>query len=616
MPLYLGIDVGGTHTDAVLCGHVDGQQSFFLSVKVKTQAQSMDSVALSIQDALQALEQKMHTVPEISLAQILAHVQRVTISTTLGLNALVQGKGAPVGLVYSAGPGMDAQRFLQDSVMGQYAYKVEGGLDHRGCEVTALNLTSLAQVVCQWQGQGVRHFAVAGKFSVRNTAHENAVAQELMALGIAQERITLSHTLSGQLNFPRRMAAAYINASIQEVQQSFLQAVQEAVHAFMQQNHAQQIPPIFMLKADGGAIRLSAAMATPLYTVLSGPAASVMGAMALGATSLQEAGDALLLDVGGTTTDMALYAQGLPVLDAVGMHVAVPVKQGQESEFLRTPLRSLATLSLSLGGDTPLLYDGQNLHLGTVRQGPAMAFGGDSPTLVDALVYWAQMQGALLDSSLQGNASQKGLEACTQKQGRALEKLVGNVITAACEKILHGIQALLTHVADRPVYTLAQLLEGYSLHPTKLCLVGGPAVLLRPWLEPILQKALGLSVHVPSAGNVANALGAAVTLPTDHVQLLADTLQGYWSIPTLGLQGTMGKNFTVKEAQHLAMEALQHKALREGTLLEHELDQTAMDVVEAESFATLDEYGRGGKDIRVQCQWRPGIVMPWGQRWE
>ncbi len=616
MPLYLGIDVGGTHTDAVLCGHVEGQQPLFLSAKVKTQAQSMESVALSMQYALQALEQEVHALSEISLAQTLSCVQRVTVSTTLGLNALVQGKAAPVGLVYSAGPGMDAQRFLQDSVMGQYAYQVEGGLDHRGCEVTALNLTGLAQKIRQWQEQGVCHFAVAGKFSVRNTSHEYAVAQELMALGIAPERITLSHTLSGQLNFPRRMAAAYINASIQEVQQNFLQAVQKAVHVFMQQCLTQQMPPIFLLKADGGAIHLTAAMATPLYTVLSGPAASVMGAMALGATSLQEAGDALLLDVGGTTTDMALYAQGLPVLDAVGMHVAVPAKQGQESEFLRTPLRSLATHSLSLGGDTPLLYDGQNLYIGTERHGPAMAFGGESPTLVDALVYWAQTKGQALEASLLGDISQKGLEALTQKQGEALEKLVKNVINIACEKILHGVQALLHHVAERPVYTLAQLLEGYSLHPTKLCLVGGPAGLLRPWLEPVLHKALGLSVYVPATGGVANALGAALTLPTDHVQLLADTLQGYWTIPTLGLQGDIEKNFTVEEAQRMAMEALQHKSLREGSLLEHELKNTAMDVVEAESFATLDEYGRGGKDIRVQCQWRPGIVMPWGQRWE
>ncbi len=616
MPLYLGIDVGGTHTDAVLCGHVDEQKPVFFSAKVKTQAQSMESVALSMEHALQALKQKMCTCSQLSMADILLHVQRVTVSTTLGLNALVQGNAAPVGLIYTTGPGMDAQRFLQNSSMGQYAYKVEGGLDHRGCEVMALNFSGLEQKVRQWQGEGVEHFAVAGKFSVRNNAHENAVAQKLMALGIAKERVSLSHTLSGQLNFPRRMAAAYINASIQDVQQNFLQAVQRAVQALVPLEQGQQPPPIFLLKADGGAISLAAAMSIPLYTVLSGPAASVMGAMALGASSLQDAGDALLLDVGGTTTDIALYAQGLPVLDAVGMHVAVSSPKAQEPEILRTPLRSLATRSLGLGGDTPLLYDGHSLSLGSVRQGPAMFFGGTVPTLVDALVFLAQKHSSCAASSLQADMLQKALEALTKKRGQELEKLLEDVVYAACECVLHGIQCLLTHVKERPVYTLAQLLEGYTLRPTKLCLVGGPAALLRPWLEPIVGKALGLTLHVPLAGNVANALGAALTLPTDYIDFFADTLQGCWTIPTMGAHGHMGKSFTMEEAQRLAKEALQQKAVREGALLPHELKDAVMDVVEAESFAILDEYGRGGKDIRVQCQWRPGIVMPWEQRWD
>ncbi len=639
--MYLGIDVGGTHTDAVLCG----EQGRIFSAKVKTQAQQ---VPLSIRHALQALHDE--NVKNMGAEQQLwAQVQRVTVSTTLGLNAMVQGKTALVGLVYTAGSGMDPQRFLQSSVMGRFCHRVEGGLDHRGYEVTALDLTSLQSVVRSWQAAGIRYFAVAGKFAVRNGAHEQAIAAELVRLGVARENITLAQQLSGQLNFPRRMAAAYMNASIQEVQQQFLHAVHMAVQDFMR--HL-PVPPIFFLKSDGGAISFTAAQASPLYTVLSGPAASVMGAMALGQKSLLEAGDALLLDVGGTTTDVAVYASGLPVLDTQGMCVSVPracmehdqeqeitVKEvvkdvakspaSSEREVLRTPLRALATHSLALGGDSPLLYDTteQRLHLCTVRQGAAMVFGGSVPTLVDALMLLQAAHRSVKDRSVtaEQKVQQKNLEAAraavqalTCAQGATLQALLQDVVQEACTCIVEGIHALLTRLAGRPVYTLAQLLEEYTLQPQQVCLVGGPAALLQPWLAPLLQEKFGASLHVPACSSYANALGAALTLPTDYVELLADTLQGTWHIPTLALHGTLEKGFTLEHAKRKAQQALQESAAAQGWLGTPRMAGEPYghcDVTGAEAFATLDEYGRGGKDIRVQCQWRPGIVMAVAPYW-
>ncbi len=588
--MYIGIDVGGTHTDAVLC-HAHAVLAY---AKVKTHAAQ---VALSVRHVLQALQDTLaRTAPEISFAQ----VQRVTLSTTLGLNAMVQGKAAPVGLIYSAGSGMDPQRFLQHSVMNAYAHRVEGGLDHRGSEVTPLCLTGLAEVIKNWQEQGVESFAIAGKFSVRNSIHEKKIAAELVRLGIAENQITLAHTLSGQLNFPRRMAAAYMNATIQKVQQDLLEAVQDSVRAFSL--HA----PLYLLKADGGAIPFEAAYACPLYTVLSGPAASVMGAMVsfvFAEEFLQQGQDALLIDVGGTTTDIAVYAAGLPVLDAQGMSITVPrlSKEGAQERLL-TPIRSLATHSLSLGGDSPLCVEQGQVSLSSARQGAAMAFGGAVPTLADALmVLDASVQESDAEFMAAPQRARQGVSVLATEQGMECEEFAKCAVQEACVRICQGIENLLTRLAEQPVYTLAQLLHGYEIQPTSLCLVGGPASLLHSWLAPYVEQRLGIQVHVPEQSNYANALGAALTLPTAHVELLADTLQGFWHIPTLALQGTIDKKFTLDDAIALAKKALQ-EATQETVQGAH------MDVIEAESFATLDMSGRGGKDIRVVCQWRPGIV--------
>ncbi len=599
--MYIGIDVGGTHTDAVLCN----AKGVHAMVKVKTQPHA---IACSIREALELLQGDAG----------LQAVQRITVSTTLGLNAMVQGKASEVGLFYTAGPGMDPQRFLQNSVMGRFAHRVEGGLDHRGCEVTPLNLKSIPSMVHAWQKQGVKHFAVAGKFSVRNEEHEKRIARALQDLGIDAAHITLAHTLSGQLSFPRRMAAAYVNASIQDVQRDFLHAVQHMVREFSIQ------APVYLLKADGGAIPLSSALAQPIHTVLSGPAASVMGAMALGEASLKEAQDAVLIDMGGTTTDIALYATGLPVLDAQGMTLHMPcagksTPHAMEKksahphvEMVHTPLRALATLSLALGGDSPFTVDipTQSIVLSPHRQGAAMAFGGEVPTLVDALMVLAA-QGAY--------AEQEGLQKAQQAMQResslcaafdTAEQLAQAVVQVACEQILQGIQSVLQRLEGEPVYTLAQLLKEHKLRPQSVCLVGGPAPLLGPWLAPLLQKHLGVRLFVPKHSACANALGAALTLPTAHVEFFADTLQGQWRIPTLDKQGTLPRGFTLENAITMTQEALQESSAALGR------EADCIDVVEAESFAILHSSGRGGKDMRVLCQWRPGIVAALQRYWE
>ncbi len=569
--MYLGLDVGGTHTDAVLCT----ADSVFATAKVKTMHEALP---LSIEKALEVLLQNLQ-----ENSHYLKKIQRITLGTTLGLNALIQGKVAPVGLFLSAGPGINPLRFMENTPMAQYAHVVAGGLDHRGTEVTPLQLNSVQKTAKAWLKIGIKHFAIAGKFSPRNAAHENAIEQELLKIpNITAENITLSHSISGTLNFPRRMAAAYFNAAIQKIQRDFLDAVRASLTKF----HLDA--PIFMLQADGGALAWRKVYQYPLYSVLSGPSASVMGAMALCQKSKAHMTDAILLDIGGTTTDIALYAQGIPVLDKDGMRLQC------KNISYKTSLRSLMTHSLNLGGDSLLGEKNNN--------GEAMAFGGAQPTFLDALNVCAQQTG----HSGVGDvfASLNGLKSYAKNSNYSAEQTAQLVIEEACQNILGGIKTLLEQLAYEPVYTIEKLLEGYTLRPKKVYFVGAPAALFAPWLAPYLKKHLGVEVEVPPHFALANALGAALTLPTAQLEFFADTLQGYWHIPTLHTQGKLGKKFTLQEGISLATKALQE------TSTTHTANAQAVDVISAESFAVLDDYGRGGKDIRIVCQWRPGLVSP------
>ncbi len=573
--MYLGIDVGGTHTDAVLCAN----GKIFATAKVKTQHTAL---ALSIQNALASLMQNFENHQEK-----ISDIQRITIGTTLGLNALVLGKNSPVGLFVTAGPGMNPLRFVEQSNMAEHCYVVSGGLDHRGQEVTPLNLDMVQEQAKKWLSNGIKNFAIAGKFSTRNPAHENAIAAELLKItSIQASNITLSHNISGELNFPRRMASAYFNASIQEIQREFLDAIQESLTKC--NLHA----PVYMLQADGGAISWQKAYDFPLYSVLSGPCASIMGAksaMALHQSQLlpdeEKNPDAIMLDMGGTTTDIALYAGGIPLLDREGMRLNFKGKNH------KTSLRSLMTRSLALGGDNSLLHMGQNSE--------ALALGGTEATLLDVFNAGAHLQGLPCVGNIQ--ASLAGISELAKKAHVNIESYTLEYIEKTCQRILQGIEELLQQLQGEPAYTLEKLLENYTFNPKAVYFVGAPAQLCAHFLAPYLKKHLGVETHVPHYSPIANALGAALTLPTAQVEFFADSLQGIWHIPTLELQGRWEKNFTLPQAISLATKALQETApLTEG--------MQAIDVIAAESFAILDNSGRSGKDMRVVCQWRPGLV--------
>ena len=261
---------------------------------------------------------------------------------------------------------------------------------------------------------------------------------------------------------------------------------------------------------------------------------------------------------------------------------------------------------MGIGGDSLIqvhIYGKERVvKVGPLRQGPAVAFGGDAPTLVDAHNVLA-LAGEAKDIVGDGQASQDSMTQLAHLHGMDVVHLSHQALAYACEQVRQGVTELLMRVNGQPVYTLAELLEEQVIEPQCAWLVGGPAEIMLPWLE----KALGLPVHVPEGAATANAVGAALTLPTAQIEFFADTMQGLWRVPVLEKEGRLDKQFYLHQVQEIAVRLLREQ--EQGVGFSQETEQAChINVTEATLFATLDERGHGGKDIRVRCQVQPGIV--------
>ena len=597
----LGIDAGGTHTDAVLlaCDAAEGGAGgkalpaacLVASAKARTRH---DNLPASVREVLAALAK---AAPGCDFGAI----SRVTLGATLAVNALVQERADPVGLALSAGPGLDPRRFA----LGPHVCLVPGGLDHRGVEVSPLRVDALPAAVEAWGRAGVAAVACVGKFSPRNAAHEQSMA-EAVREAQPQMSVSMGHRLSGRLNFPRRMATAYFNAAVQRLHNEFLDAVQSALA------EAGITAAVRLLKADGGAVPLALSRQEPVQSILSGPAASVMGVLALcGGSKAMREGCSLLLDMGGTTTDMALFVDGSPVVDRDGM-----LLKGR-----RTLVRALASISIGVGGDSLITVHAgsaaatgaarpehirpehtRSVHVGPLREGPAMAFGGARPTLLDALnvlnseASTGTVAGA---DTVAGDvaASVAGIGALAATCGMVPQSLAQMAVDDALAQVAEAARALVDGINARPIYTLAALKAVREARPQHVWLVGGPAACV----ARRMCQALGLPVQTPQYADVANAAGAALTLPTDTLELYADTGRCVLTVPALDLTERIGKSYSLGEARQRASALLRERLEAAG------VSGARVEVTEADMFATLDDAGFGSKDIRIVCQVVPGL---------
>src|ERR1700676_4678378 len=288
--LWLGLDTGGAFTEAVLLA--DGR--VIASAKALTTPWNL---AIGIGEAIRAV---LHLLPAGVSRQ---DVSLVSVSTTLATNAVVENRFSPVcSLLIGFDDAMVERSGLLRPGSGGLVVRVPGGHTATGEESGALNEGAITRAVAEHEAR-VEAFAVAANFSVRNPAHELRARKLIRAL--TPKPVTCPHELSSKLDAPRRALTAALNARLTPQIRHLVEAVQSVL--------AQEsiTAPLMVVKGDGSLMHAQVALECPVETILSGPAASVVGASFL--TGLQ---DFFVSDMGGTTTDIAVLAGGRPFVNA------------------------------------------------------------------------------------------------------------------------------------------------------------------------------------------------------------------------------------------------------------------------------------------------------------
>ncbi|WP_425040214.1 hydantoinase/oxoprolinase N-terminal domain-containing protein [Primorskyibacter sp. S187A] len=349
MALALGVDTGGTYTDAVL---MRDEREILARAKALTTKQDL---SLGIGAAVGAVLAEARIDPgEIAMA---------ALSTTLATNALVEGQGGRIGFVAIGFAQSDLDKHgLAEAMRGDPVLIVAGGHTHAGSEAAALDLDA----VRDWAAglDGITGFAVAGQFATRNPAHERAVADVLRGMA----PVSSSHELSAKLGGPKRAMTAVLNARLIGLTHALIGKAEDELAA------RGVDAPLMVVRGDGALMSAAQAKRRPIETILSGPAASIVGAR-----WLTGAEQALVADIGGTTTDIALLRDGRPAIDPDGARVGP----------YRTMVEAVAMRTLGLGGDSEVaLRDGLQggITLGPRRVVPValMALDGDVRAVLEA----------------------------------------------------------------------------------------------------------------------------------------------------------------------------------------------------------------------------------------
>ncbi|SMR82130.1 N-methylhydantoinase A/oxoprolinase/acetone carboxylase, beta subunit [Aliiroseovarius halocynthiae] len=350
MALSLGVDTGGTYTDAVL---IRDETDVIASAKSLT---TRTDLAIGMGKAIQAVLESADVAPaEISMA---------SLSTTLATNALVEGQGGRVALIYIGFRESDLEKHgLRDALKGDPALVIAGGHSHSGTEAAKLDLDALHAFLTEHHG--ISGFAVAAQFATRNPAHELAVAQAIA--DVTGAPVTCSHQLSSKLNGPKRAVTAVLNARLIGMIDRLIGRAQDTLRNIGIE------APMMVVRGDGALMSAEQARDRPIETILSGPAASIVGAR-----WLTNAENALVSDIGGTTTDIALIRDGKPMIDPAGAQVG----------GFRTMVEAVAMRTHGLGGDSQVHPVAEGLQggvfLGPRRVLPVSLIAAEAPDAVHA----------------------------------------------------------------------------------------------------------------------------------------------------------------------------------------------------------------------------------------
>ncbi len=367
MQLALGIDTGGTYTDAVLYDQITNR--VLNSHKALT---THHNLAIGIEQAIAGVLVSEGAATEGAIKP--NDIVMVGLSTTLATNAIVESQGSPICLIL-IGYDSDfirAGKFENDLVTDDIVY-LDGGHNGDGDEMSPLD-EAAARDAIHARRDKVAAFAISGYFSVRNPAHELRVKALVDKLtrqdGGYPLPVTCGHELTTKLNAIRRATTVALNASLISVLRELIMTVRGTLD-----NYAISAP-LMVVKGDGSLVRSDWAVERPIETILSGPAASVVGACHLAGR-----GDMWVVDVGGTTTDIAVLHNGQPRLNPKGAQVG----------RWRTMVEAVDVHTVGLGGDSYVRAhpNGRNpehqLSIGPRRVLPLCRLGITAPAIVDEL---------------------------------------------------------------------------------------------------------------------------------------------------------------------------------------------------------------------------------------
>jgi N-methylhydantoinase A/oxoprolinase/acetone carboxylase beta subunit len=470
----LGIDVGGTNTDAVLMTGRD----VVATAKSVTSADVRSGVVNAVAKVLQG-------------DRYSESVDAVMIGTTQFVNAFIQRRDlSPVAIFRIALPKGDGVPPLTGwpddllKVTGTHAYMIQGGALYTGKDYAPLDVEALRRAAVEARDKGLKAVAISAGFApIRPDIEERAA--EIVQAAIPEARITLSSKVGG-LGLIDRENAAVVNATLAELSWQVVNALRQAFAELSIR------APIYLTQNDGTLISTAVAAAYPILTCSAGPTNSLRGAAFL--TGLQEA---IVADIGGTTTDIGFLMRGFPRETTAPNYIG----------GVRTNIRMPDLLSIGLGGGSLVLRAPDGCQVGPRSVGfrlqqQALIFGGATLTASDIAVRAGQ--------AVFGDPSK-------------VAHVPSEAVTAALDRIHEQIEEAIDQIKT-------------SARPLPLILVGGGGVLVSRALKGTS------SVHRPPHAEVANAVGAAIGLVSGRIDKLFDV-------------GSLGRDAALAQAKQEAIEA-------------------------------------------------------------
>jgi N-methylhydantoinase A/oxoprolinase/acetone carboxylase beta subunit len=526
MKYRLGIDVGGTNTDAVI---LDTKSKVIAGVKVST----TDPVVQGIENAVAEVLKSSAVSP--------SEIRHAMLGTTHATNAIVQRRGlAKVGVLRLSAPSgssippyTDWPDDIVQTLGGVYRI-VKGGYEYNGVPIAATDENEIRTAVREMKSAGIEALAISGAFSLVNSEQEENAAEISREVLGKDFPVAVSHQI-GSIGLVERENAAILNAAIQRM-------AEEAYGSFENVLERHGIDAeLFITQNDGTLMNITYAKQYPVLTIASGPTNSLRGAAFLSGVK-----DAIVIDVGGTTTDLGVLKAGFPRESGAAVEIG----------GVRTNFRMPDLVSIGLGGGSIVRTENQEITVGPDSVGfrireEALSFGGSKMTATDVVI------------------AGDGIDIEGAKAGTKIDGKTQEAVTAK-------IKSMLEEVVDKGKTVLGD---------TTVVAVGGGSILVPSVLAGASE------VIKPDHFEVANAIGAAISQVSGQVDGVFDV-------------AGKGRDNVIAEVKAMAVRNAEDAGAQPGTIEIVELDEIPLAYLpsnavrfRAKAVGALNtENLRGGKE--------------------